>query len=477
MAERTSSRRTTSAAHNGKLAAGALVTPAGESMRVRIIRSSKAGERLADLGSLAMGDTPDAERAGVFVDPSHSFQTFEGFGGAFTDAAAITFDGLTPEQQDEVLTSYFDSARGHGYRFCRTHINSSDFSVGEYAYAEAGDLALERFSIEHDRQLRIPLIKAANRIANGELRLLASPWSPPGWMKTTGRMSGGGKLLPDLRSVWANYYGRFIREYEKEGIQIWGVTVQNEPEATQTWESCIFTAEDERDFVRDYLGPQLAAEGLGDVAIVIWDHNRDRIVERASVVLSDPEAAKYVWGTGFHWYVGDKFENVGLVHDAFPDKKLLLTEACQEEGTHHGSWGLAERYARSIVNDLNNWAVGWIDWNLIVDETGGPNHAGNYCSAPIIADRQLGTLHFESSYAAIGHFARYIRPGAQRVLCASTVDELEVTAFEQDGETAVVALNRSPATVAFDLRIGENVVSLESPEHSISTMLISGGQS
>jgi glucosylceramidase len=472
MAERTSSRTNTTA-HHGKATASALLTSAGETIGVRIIRSTRAGERLADVGSLVMADKPAPDRAGVFVDLSHSFQTFEGFGGAFTEAAAITFAGLAAEQQEEVLASYFDSDRGHGYRFCRTHINSCDFSVGEYAYAEPGDLALERFSIEHDRHLLIPLIKAADRVADGELRLLATPWSPPGWMKTNGQMRGGGKLLPDLRGTWANYYCRYIREYEKEGIEIWGVSVQNEPEAVQSWESCTFTAEEERDFVRDHLGPTLAAEGLADVAIVIWDHNRDRIVERASVVLGDPEAARYVWGTGFHWYTGDKFANVALVHDAFPDKKLLLTEACQEHGTHHGSWSLAERYACSIVNDLNHWAVGWIDWNLMLDETGGPNHAGNYCSAPILADRQLGTLHFESSYAAIGHFARYIRPGARRVLCSSTVDELEVTAFEQNGEVALVALNRSPTAIAFDLRVGENVVTLDSPEHSISTLLIS----
>lgn len=451
-------------------------SPRGRARRlVRVVRSSSAGERLAEIGSFALDNSADPARASVFVDPGKHFQTFEGFGGAFTEAAAVTFAGLPSGQQQELLAAYFDAERGHGYRFCRTHINSCDFSAEEYAYAEPGDLELASFSVEHDRRLLIPFIQAADRVAGDQLRLLASPWSPPGWMKTTGQMRQGGKVLPELHDVWATYYCRYIREYERDGIRIWGVSVQNEPEATQQWESCLYTAEEERDFVRDHLGPTLQRVGLGHVAIVIWDHNRDRIVERASIVLNDPEAARFVWGTGFHWYDGDNFENVALVHEAFPDKKLLLTEACQEDGTHHGSWELAERYARAIVNDLNHWAVGWIDWNLLLDETGGPNHAGNYCSAPIIADREIGVLHYESSYAAIGQFARYIRPGSQRVLCSSSLDCLEATAFDNGrGGLAIVTLNRSDNTISFDLRVQEGVAKLESPAHSISTLLVSG---
>lgn len=441
---------------------------------IRVVRSSAAGERLAEVGSFPQSDHRKPARASIFVDPERQFQTFEGFGGAFTEAAAITFSALPREQQEDVLTAYFDRRRGHGYRFGRTHINSCDFAEEGYAYAEPGDATLERFSVEHDRRVLIPFIQAAGSVADGELRLLASPWSPPGWMKTNGRMQEGGRLLPEFRDAWANYYCRYIREYERAGIRIWGVSVQNEPEATQRWESCLYTAEEERDFVRDHLGPTLERQGLGHIAIVIWDHNRDRIVERASIVLSDPEAARFVWGTGFHWYDGDNFENVALVHEAFPDKKLLLTEACQEDGTHHGSWELAERYARAIVNDLNHWAVGWIDWNLLLDETGGPNHAGNYCSAPIIASRETKRLHYESSYAAIGQFARFIRPGSRRVLCSSSADDLEVTAFDDGhGDLAIVALNRANVAISFDLRVGATVANLDSPAHSITTMLVS----
>jgi glucosylceramidase len=151
-----------------------------------------------------------------------------------------------------------------------------------------------------------------------------------------------------------------------------------------------------------------------------------------------------VWGTAFHWYVGDNFDNVQWVHDAFPDKKLLFTEGCQEGGPHLGEWQVGERYAHAMINDLNRWTVGWIDWNLLLDETGGPNHVGNFCSAPIIADTRTGELHYQSSYYYIGHFARFVQPGARRILCATSHDGLEAAAFcNPNGQMVVVLLNRT----------------------------------
>jgi len=272
-------------------------------------------------------------------------------------------------------------------------------------------------------------------------------------MKTNGMMNNGGKLKPEYRQAWADYYVRYIQEYGQEGIPIWGLTVQNEPEATQTWDSCIYTGEEERDFVRDYLGPTLHDAGLGKVKVIVWDHNRDRLFERAKAVLDDPKAAHYVWGVGFHWYCGDHFDNVQLTHDAYPDKHLIFTEGCQEAGPHLGSWDTGERYAHSIINDLNRWTEAWVDWNMVLDETGGPNHVGNFCSAPIIADTQAGEIRYQSSYYYIGHFSRFIRPGARRVACAKTLDSLEASAFlNVDGTVAVVVLNRTEKAFDFVLK-------------------------
>ena len=428
--------------------------------------------RLTERPSLVT-DESRATLASLFVNSTVRYQEIEGFGGAFTEAAAHTFTRLPAERQAEFLRAYFDAATGHGYTLCRTHINSCDFSSGNYAYTEvADDTTLHHFSIERDRQALIPLIHAAQRAAGRPLKLLASPWSPPAWMKTNGQMNGGGKLKPAYRAAWAQYYCRYIRAYEQEGIPIWGLTVQNEPEAVQTWESCLYTAEEERDFVRDNLGPALAQNGLHDVRLLIWDHNRDVMVERASVVLSDPAAARYVWGTAFHWYVVDCFDNVQLVHDLFPDKHLLFTEGCQEGGPHLGEWQVGERYAHAMINDLNRWTVGWIDWNLLLDETGGPNHVGNFCSAPIIADTRTGELHYQNSYHYIGHFARFVQPGARRILCAPSHDALEAAAFcNPNGHIVVVLLNRTDENRRVVLKINDRPAAAESLAHSIVTLV------
>lgn len=410
----------------------------------------------------------------LLVNRQRRFQTLEGFGAAFTESAAVTWLGLPPAQAEQVLHDYFDRQHGHAYRLCRVHMNSCDFSLGNYAHAEvADDMVLEHFSIDRDRQALLPFIKEALRVAGEPIKLLVSPWSPPAWMKSNHEMNHGGKLLPQYASVWARCYVRFIQAYQAEGVPVWAVSVQNEPLATQSWDSCIYTAEEERDFVRDHLGPELLKAGLGHIKIVIWDHNRDLMVERASVIYSDPAAAQYVWGCGFHWYGEDHFDHVQLVHDAWPDKALLFTEGCQEGGPHHDSWALGERYARSMINDLNRWTAGWIDWNLLLDDSGGPNHVGNLCSAPILADRTTGNLHHQSSYYYLGHFARFVRTGAQRVLCASSKQDLETTAFvNPDGSTAIIVLNRTDTAIRFCLRIDDGRCVSELPARSMATYLL-----
>jgi glucosylceramidase len=411
--------------------------------------------------------------ARVWVNPERAFQSIEGFGGAFTEASAVTWLKLSPARRSEVLRDYFDPDFGHGYSLCRVHMNSCDFALGNYAHAEEpDDVDLNSFSIDRDRQALLPFIKAAQHAAGAPFKLLVSPWSPPGWMKSNGEMNRGGKLLPRFANAWARCFVRFIEAYEREGVPVWAVSVQNEPDASQTWDSCVYSAAEERDFVRDHLGPELAKAGLGRIKIVIWDHNRDQMVERASTIYSDPVAAKYVWGTGFHWYGEDHFDHVRLLHDAWPDKQLLFTEGCQEAGPHSGSWDLGERYARSMINDLNRWTVGWIDWNLVLDETGGPNHVGNLCSAPVLIDTANDLLLHQSSYYYIGHFARFVNPGAQRVLCTASRENLEAAAFvNPDGSVATVVMNRTEAAIRFDLRIGSATAVTELPPRSIATYM------
>ncbi len=416
----------------------------------------------------------------VFVNPDKTFQAILGIGGALTDAAAETFAKLPEEKQKELMQAYYDTQKGIGYTLARTNINSCDFSSGSYTYVNEGDKELGSFNIEHDRKFKIPLIKKAVAAAGGKLTLFASPWSPPAFMKDNNNMLHGGKLKAEYFDSWAMYFTKFIRSYEKEGIPVWGVTIQNEPMATQTWESCIYSAEGERDFLKNHLGPTMEKEGLSDTKIIVWDHNRDLMLQRAQAIFDDPQASKYAWGMGFHWYEDwtggqQMYNNVGLVHNAWPDKNLMFTEGCKGpfNAARYYSWSLGEAYGRSMINDFNNWTSGWTDWNILLDETGGPNHVGNFCFAPVHADTKTGQLIYTSSYYYIGHFSKFIRPGAKRILCAPSRSQLLATGFiNEDGKVAVIVMNQSDKEIVYKLCFGLKAAEVKSLPHSIQTLIV-----
>lgn len=415
----------------------------------------------------------------VFVDPSRTYQTFLGIGGAITDASAETFAKVPQDKQREILDAYFDPQKGIGYTLARTNIHSCDFSSDSYTYVAEGDRELKSFSVEHDKRFRLPFIKQAAATTGGRLTLFASPWSPPAFMKDNNSMLHGGKLKPEFYQSWANYYARFIKAYQGEGVNVWGVSVQNEPMATQRWESCIFTAEEERDFLKNHLGPTLRREGLGDKKIIAWDHNRDLIYQRASTILADPEAARYVWGIGYHWYEpwsgGEAmYDNVKLTHEAFPDKHLIFTEGCKEafDLKRVGDWKLGEQYGRSMINDFNNGTVGWTDWNILLDETGGPNHVNNLCFAPLHADTKTGRLIYTNAFYYIGHFSKFIRPGAKRIVSSPSRSALLSTAFvNPDGKVSVVVMNGGDKAVNYYLWVGGHAAEVNSPPRSIQTLV------
>ncbi|RPH92166.1 MAG: glucosylceramidase [Calditrichaeota bacterium] len=445
---------------------------------ISVYRTAKdTGEKLTLLEPIFLKPMRhmDALFPSITIDPSITFQVIEGFGGSFTDAAAMTFYGLPQKAQNEMMTRYFDVEDGIGYSMCKTHINSCDFSEETYCYTQiADDIMLETFSIQHDKKYRIPFIQEAMKVARSQIKIFVTPWSPPAWMKTNNDMLHGGKLKPEYYPTWADYLVRFIQEYEKEGLSIWGLAVQNETEAAQIWESCVYSAEEERDFVRDFLGPTLRGKGMPHIRIVIWDHNRALMYHRAKTIYDDSEAAKYVWGTGFHWYYGDHFDNVRLVHEAFPDKNLLFTEGCVYpfDQSKLSEWHWGERYAKSMIMDLNNWTAGWIDWNLLLNEYGGPNHVANYCFAPIIADTRSGELFYMNSYYYIGHFSKFIRPGAKRIVCTLNSDSLLATAFiNPNGKIAIVVLNLTEKNVEFQLSFITEGAYLISTARSIMTIL------
>jgi glucosylceramidase len=414
----------------------------------------------------------------VFVNPKKTFQKYLGIGGAITDASSEVFSKLNALQQNKLLQSYFGE-NGIGYNIIRTSIHSSDFGLGSHTYIKEGDKELNTFSIEKDKEKRIPFIKRAIELIKDDVVFYASPWSPPAFMKTNNNMLQGGKLLPDFRQTWANYYVKFINSYEKEGIPVWGLTIQNEPMAVQRWESCIYTAEEEKDFLKNYLGPTLEKAGLGDKNIVVWDHNRDLISERANTIFEDPEASKYAWGIGFHWYETwtgglPKYDNLKNINESFPSKNMLFTEGCQEgfntEKLHH--WPNAERYGNSMINDFNSGVVGWTDWNILLDERGGPNHVQNFCFAPIHANTKTGELIYTPTYYYIGHFSKFIKPGALRVSTTTSRSAIESTSFKnKNGKIVTVVMNKTDAKIIYKLMVGKSEVILEIEPRAMQSII------
>jgi glucosylceramidase len=442
-----------------------------------------SGQRFAlrTLGAPQPAGQPLETETAVFVDTRQRYQEVFGFGGAVTDAVAEVYARLTPASQQAFLKAYFDPREGLGYNVLRTTIHSSDFSSASYTYVKDGDRSLGSFSIEHDMRHRIPLLRQALAAAGThgtDMRVFASPWSAPAWMKSNNNMLQGGSLLAENRDLWASYIVKFVQAYEKAGIPLWGLSVQNEPMARQRWESMIYSAEEETRFLGDHLGPALARAKLGDKKIIVWDHNRDLLPQRAAHILSDPKARPYVWGIGFHWYETwakgqPMHRNVAAVHAAYPDVPLLMTEATVEkfDPARLQDWANGERYGSEIMADLNAGAAGWVDWNMLLDSRGGPNHVGNYCFALLHASDD-GQLVYTPSYAYMGHFTRYIKPGARRVGATTSRSTLDTVAFRNpDGRLAIVVMNRTDGAQRYRLMIDGVETVVDIPARAIQTVL------
>jgi len=392
--------------------------------------------------------TPEMKKADhnrlLCLYPDMRYQVFQGFGGAFTEAAGATWLTLDPAARDECIKAYF-GGEGLRYTLGRAHMGSCDFALNNYACVDdPEDEKLTGFSMERDETYILPMILRAQAVAGREIRLLLSPWSPPAFMKSNGDMNGGGKLLETYAQRWARCIAEYVRRYREAGACVSMITVQNEPEAKQTWDSCLYTAREEGLFVSDYLGPALERAGLRDVKILVWDHNKERMLRRTTETLAAGQAGRYVSGVAFHWYTGDHFENVAMTARRFPELTLLFTEGCVEFSrfSRAGQTDNAEMYAHDILGNLNAGAHGVIDWNLLLNAQGGPNHQRNYCQAPLMANAS-GGVERKASYYYIGHFSRFIRPGAVRIGISRYSAKLEAAAFQNtDGSIAVVILNR-----------------------------------
>uniref|UniRef100_A0AAV1UWU4 Glucosylceramidase n=1 Tax=Peronospora matthiolae TaxID=2874970 RepID=A0AAV1UWU4_9STRA len=369
----------------------------------------------------------------ITVDVATQFQEIMGFGGAFTEAAALQFQRLSLEKQEELLTLYFDPDKGSAYTFGRVPMGSSDFSRASYSFDDVvNDTTLEHFDrdLKHDQEVLIPFIQRALE-RQPALKLFFAPWSPPAWMKRKAidyvpSMLDSAKpigLKDDVRATWALYFSRFITAYKKHGIAFWGLTPQNEPQAEVPWESCMYTAEYQAEFIGNFLGPTLERD-YPELVLMVFDHNRGSVHQWATEIYNHPTAAQYVDGMAFHWYDEQRYMDGVEYHERLNDthfvdqtRFMLATESCNCPGVAHGdlAWFRAQRYGHDIMTDLNNYVAGWVDWNLLLDHEGGPNHLANICDAPIILTEDGTDFYIQPMYYFIQHFSKFIPVGSRRV--------------------------------------------------------------
>lgn len=417
------------------------------------------------------GVTGQAVMEAVILYPNIKYQRILGFGGAVTDATGYVYTKLSKDNQEKVIDLYYGD-EGLGYTLARSHIDSCDFSVDVYtAMEDEHDREMASFDLARSEQYILPFMKDAQDKLRASLDLMLSPWSPPAFMKDNQNRLHGGKLKEEYRQFWADYICRYIKEYQKRGFTVERITVQNEPEATQTWDSCLYTAQEEKTFIRDYLYKTLRSNGLSNVKINIWDHNKERLVSRVSETI-DQDTRNMIDGIAFHWYTGDHFEAVGIIHQLYPEKELIFTEGCVEYSRFNDDQlKNAQMYAHDIIGNLNQGMTGFIDWNMLLDQTGGPNHVKNYCDAPIMIDTKENKFEVKLSYEYIGHFSCHIKKGARRIGFTKYTDKIELTAFQnEDNSIVAVALNRSSEDIPFTIEIEGEVLQLQIPRESIMTI-------
>ncbi|HNU13209.1 MAG TPA: glycoside hydrolase family 30 protein [Chitinophagaceae bacterium] len=471
------------------------------SWTVQIFETSAAGKKLTPVNQAA----PFASALNITINTEERYQKITGFGGSFTEASAYLLNKLSKANRDKILKAYF-SEEGANYTLTRTHINSCDFSLSNYAYANvAGDKNLEHFSIDEDRNDLIPMIKGAQRFSKEGFKIIASPWTAPPWMKDNNDWRGG-KLLPEYRETWALYFSKYIKAYKNEGIDIWAVTVENEPLGNdKNWESMHFTPEEMTAFVRDYLGPHFEKTGLSHIPILGYDQNRGNELEKwARTMFEDKEAANYFGGTAVHWYAStyDYFPaSLQFTHQLAPDKYLINTEACIDADVPHWNddnwywskeatdwgWDWASekdkylhpkyvpvfRYAGDIIGCLNNYVDGWIDWNMVLNRQGGPNWFKNWCTAPVIVDEEKDEVYFTPLYYTMAHFSKFIRPGAVRIGFENPDKELMVTAAQNpDGSLIVILFNATGKTKPVKIQLNNNELNTSISAKAIQTAVI-----
>lgn len=440
----------------------------------------------------------------IVIDQTQTLQTVEGFGGAITDSVASVWSKLDEDLQQQVVDLLWGSS-GQQLNLGRLTIGATDFSTVMYSYAEPhDDYEMNNFTLKHDDESGFTELAQRAQAANPQLEWVSSPWSAPSWLKRNKDMrnseSPGLVQTDEAQTAYALYLSKYFTEMKKRNINVTRMTIQNEPHVkgqfAATYPSMGFTPEQERDFLRDYLGPKLRADHP-DLKIFVNDDQKTNegkamMTDYVSTIMQDEQAAQYVDGVAFHWY-GDNLDNYQAlveVHNEHPNLPLLATEATlmapamQHVGTT--PWKEAQKYAFDIIADLNAWTTGWIEWNVLLDTSGGPtcigpSHTGfctpdvGHCDAPILADTSKQSLEIRDVYWFMGHFSRFIPRGSTIVSSSvdSTLGLQAVAALTPTKDLVAVVLNTNDdGEVQYQLQLPGQTASMTIPAHGIQTLKV-----
>lgn len=457
--------------------------------QVLVYTSSKDGQRLSekvmDISSLNVLNRYTVDVVNITVQTNITYQIVIGFGGAVTDAASMNMMALSAQTRKNLIDSYF-AKNGIEYNMARVPIASCDYSTRPYTYLDyPNDFNLSNFSLAmEDFKYKIPILKQIMEASSKQLLFYASPWTAPAWMKSSDSETGYGKLTgvagDKYHKTWAEYLVRFLDEYKKEGIEFWGMTMQNEPSngyiIPGKWQCMGWDPESQRDFVKTDLGPAITRSEHVGIKLMIHDDQRLFLPKWPSIILSDKEAAQYVSGIGVHWYwdwlIGP--EVLSATHESFPDKFILATEACDKTPPPKeiGSWEEGEKYSESILDNLNHWSAGWVDWNMCLNLQGGPNWVKNFDNSPIIVNTTADEFYKQPMFYHLGHFSKFVPNGSVRIHSGSTDNDLKfVSALRTDNTVVLVVLNKGDSDKSISVKSGAVEIQGNIPSRSIQTYL------
>ncbi|XP_069690962.1 lysosomal acid glucosylceramidase-like isoform X2 [Periplaneta americana] len=455
--------------------------------------SSREGKRLESTLSEFKEVTRSEETALFRTNTSVRYQKVLGFGGAMSDSAALNIASLSRTAQEKLLRQYF-APEGAEYNIIRIPMGGTDFSRRHYIYAnDQENLNLTNFNLtEEDLLYKIPIVKRAIHMSVRNISLCTTSWTSPSWMKEPRNVTGfSTRLRDEFYQLYADYYVRFLDAYEKYGLHFWALSPQNEPTsdlyARFHYNSMSWLPKEEQIFVSQYLGPTLERKGFRDIKIMLNDDQRFNIPEYATKLLSDKQTNHYVSGIAVHFYF-DSFPNsptdiLTEFHELFPDKFILYTEACivanlkpgsANTAVQLGNWDRGENYSFNIIQDMNNWAGGWIDWNLVLNVDGGPNWVGNVVDAAVIVNATADEFYKQPMFYAQAHFSKFVLAGSTRIRLHTEDDKgLEHIAFiRPDDVVVIVLLNRKNWNIDTIITTeGHGDMLLNVPAHSIHTIL------